>query len=301
MNAPREFGTVGCARKTPLGRLRGVALVTCALFSLPVWTRAELQWYGDPDKGRAVFDNLNFEGAARRSPGRGTIQPATDPVYGRIWRVHKPAADKRAEIRGARGWSFHEGKGGVMQQEVPYFIGWRYKFAMPGKKAGGWVCFQWKSYAAPDKPEDFTQNYPFTMSYNGRELSLTKHGAGWSTNRSRVVRLWSHPLPLDTWADIVLVVKPSRDEEIGYVEIYFNGQHQTLLTGGTRDYFKTMDGMEVAPKWGAYNKNAIGAEIIVDLADLRIGTDLESVAPKPVNTGSTKSGLQPSLPPPTKP
>ena len=257
---------------------------------------AELQWYGDPDKGRAVFDNLNFEGAARHSSGSGTILPAADAVFGKIWRVHKPAPDKRAEIRGAKGWSFHEGKGGVMQPEVPYYIGWRYRFEMPRKKAGGWVCFQWKSYPAPGKPEEFTQNYPFTMSYDGRELSLTKHGAGWSTDRSKVVRLWRHPLPLGTWADLVLVVNPSRDEKVGYVEIYFNGEHQTLLTGRTRDHCKTMDGLEVAPKWGAYNKNAIGTEIIVDLADLRIGTDLESVMPKRADARSNQPALAPVRP-----
>ncbi len=38
-----------------------------------------------------------------------------------------------------------------------------------------------------------------------------------------------------------------------------------------------MDGLEVAPKWGAYNRHAIGTPITVDLADLRVGTDLASV------------------------
>jgi hypothetical protein len=118
------------------------------------------------------------------------------------------------------------------------------------------------------------------MGYNGRELSLTKHGADWSTDRSKVVKLWSHAVKIGTWVDVVLVINPSRNEKTGYVEIYFNGEQQKLLTGGTRDYCKTMDGLEVAPKWGAYNKNAIGTEISVDLADLRIGTDLGSVMPK---------------------
>jgi len=243
--------------------------------------RAELQWYGDPDQGRAVFDNLNFEGAKQHSPGSGTILPATDPIHGKIWRVHKPAPDKRAEIRGAKGWSFHEGKGGIMQQGVTYYIGWRYKFELPQDKSGGWACFQWKSYPDPDKPETFTQNYPLNMSYNGRELTLTKFGAGWRTDRSKVVKLWSQPVKIGTWVDVVLVINPSLDEKAGYVELYFNGDKQRLLTGGTRDFCKTMDGLEVAPKWGAYNSGAIGTEITVNLADLRIGTDLESVMPKP--------------------
>jgi hypothetical protein len=277
-----------CSTGSSRLRLGFLPALLLGLFLLDTAAVAELQWYGDPDKGRAVFDNLNFEGGARHSAGSGTILPATDPVHGRIWQVHKPAPDKRAEIRGAKGWSFHEGKGGVMRQEVPYFIGWRYKFELPDDRRGGWTCFQWKSYPDPDRPETFTQNYPLTMGYNGRELSLTKHGAGWSNDRSKVMKLWSQPVKIGTWVDLVLVINPSRDEKTGYVELYFNGKQQTLLTGGTRDYCKTMDGLEVAPKWGAYNKNALGTEITVDLADLRIGTDLESVMPKPVAVGPAR-------------
>ena len=79
-----------------------LALLACALFAPAAAVRADLQWYGDPAKGREIFNNLNFEGAERHSPGSGTILPATDPVHGKIWRVHKPALDKRAESRGAR-------------------------------------------------------------------------------------------------------------------------------------------------------------------------------------------------------
>ncbi|MEO7598207.1 MAG: hypothetical protein ABIV50_04705, partial [Opitutus sp.] len=68
----------------------------------------------------------------KHTAGHGTIQPATDPGYGPIWRVHKPADDKRAEIRGAAGWSFHEGKGGIMKEGVTYYLGWRYKFELNG-------------------------------------------------------------------------------------------------------------------------------------------------------------------------
>jgi len=264
--------------------IQALAVLLLGLSSMVKPALAELQWYGDPDKGRGIFNNLNFEGAQRHSPGSGTILPATDPIYGKIWRVHKPAPDKRAEIRGAAGWSFHQGKGGIMKQGVPYYIGWRYKFEMPDKRTDGWACFQWKSYPDPDNPDSYMQNYPLHMSYNGRELAMTKHSPGWDKDRSKRVKLWSHRVKIGTWVDVVLVINPSVDDKIGYVEIYFNGHQQTLLTGGTRSYHKTMDGLEVAPKWGVYNRSAIGTDITVDLADLRIGTDLDSVLPKPVSS-----------------
>jgi hypothetical protein len=117
------------------------------------------------------------------------------------------------------------------------------------------------------------------MGYDGRELSLTTHGENWTKDRSKVVKVWSHPVKIGEWVDVVLVINPSLDRKIGYVEIYFNGQLQTLRNGGTRAYEKTMDGLEVAPKWGAYGGGAIGTDITVNLADLRIGTDLASVRP----------------------
>jgi len=246
------------------------------------FSKAQLLWYGDPDKGTAVFDNLNYEGAIRYSSGSGTILPASDPVYGKIWQVCKPAPDKRGEIRGAKGFSNHGGTGGVIKEGETYYLGWRYKFDMPEKETGGWACFQWKSYPDPNNPESFTQNYPFTMGYNGHNLTLTKHGSGWDKDRSKVVQVWSKPVKINTWVDIVLVVKVSSNENVGYIEIYFDGEKQELITGDTRVYHKTMDGLEVAPKWGAYNKNTVGTEITVNLADMRIGRDLESVMPKPV-------------------
>ena len=249
---------------------------------------SQVLWYGDPDKGREVFNNLNFEGAERYSPGSGTILPATDPVYGKIWRIYKPAPDKRAEIRGATGFSNHVGKGGVIKEGETYYLGWRYKFDMPDEETGDWTCFQWKCYPDPDNPDNplnQNQNFPILMSYNGRNLTLTKFGTGWQDERSRIVRIWSRPVQIGHWVDVVLVIKLSRDVDAGYIELYFNGEKQELLGGGTRVYHNTMGGWEIAPKWGAYNKNAIGTEITVDIADMRIGSDLESVFPEPAPAG----------------
>ncbi|MFC1761775.1 heparin lyase I family protein [Planctomycetota bacterium] len=248
---------------------------------------AELLWYGDPARGRAVFNNLNFEGTQRYGKGSGTILPAVDPVHGPIWRVYKPAPDRRAEIRGATGFSHHVGKGGVVKEGETYYLGWRYKFNMPEKKMKGWACFQWKSYPEPNQPDSRTQEYPVLMGYNGREMTVTKYGSGWKKHRDRIVPIWSKPVSIGIWVDVVLVIKLSRDKEVGYLEFYFNGEKQTLLTGGTRVYHNTMDGWEVAPKWGAYNRHVIGTEITVDLADLRIGTDLKAVMPTLV-TGQFK-------------
>ena len=51
--------------------------------------------------------------------------------------------------------------------------------------------------------------------------------------------------------------------------------------------------LEIGTKWGAYGKNAIGTDITVDLADLRIGTDLASVLPKPAGATLAESDETP--------
>jgi hypothetical protein len=121
------------------------------------------------------------------------------------------------------------------------------------------------------------------MSYNGRELALTRHGPGWQQDISLRQEIWRQPVKIGTWVDIVLVINPSVNDSVGYVELYFNGIQQTFVTGTNRIYHKTMDGLEVAPKWGCYNKASIGTEVTVNLADLRIGSSLQSVMPTPVS------------------
>ena len=66
---------------SPTPRLLGFAL---GVLLLPLTGDAELVWQGTPAFGPQIFNNLNFEGAERYSPGTGTIQPATDPVRGPV-------------------------------------------------------------------------------------------------------------------------------------------------------------------------------------------------------------------------
>lgn len=68
---------------TTLFSLKSLSVRLGFLVLLSFHLRAEVLWEGDPDQGRAVFDNLNFEDAVRHGPGTGTILPAVDPVHGK--------------------------------------------------------------------------------------------------------------------------------------------------------------------------------------------------------------------------
>ncbi len=257
---------------------------------LKIWTflalvlvapRAEVIWYGDPDLGREIFNNLNFQ-SGNNGSGSGSIKPAVDPYYGKIWRVFKPKGDKRAEIRGATGFSYHEGKGGTMKENEVYYIGWRWKVSMPDTKIGDWPTFQWKSYPTLES----TQNYPMHIKYDGRDLAFWTYDADWQKTRKGINMIWKKPVPRNKWFTLILVLKISRDPKVGYLEFYFDGEQQTFSNGNTRVYHKTMDGTEVAPKWGVYGGSVSSTEITVDLHDLLVGTTLQSATPRDPQTTS---------------
>lgn len=214
-------------------------------------------WYGDPNQ---PFNSVFSVFEAGNAP-LGTVGTVNDPVYGKSWRVNKPAGNKRAEIHGAKGVSENDGR-------VLYY-GWRVKVSMPNVTPGGFPVFQWKSYGA-----NILQNYPLLLSYSGSSLILSKYNTDGTHNDLCVM-----PLAHDTWASVVLCVKISRNASIGYVEFYWNGVKQTLLTGGTRVYHRTLDGDNVDPKWGAYNGNIQPYNVSVYLNSMKIATDLAGALP----------------------
>ena len=93
-------------------------------------------WYGDPNKPwRDVFVNFNREDNGGTNP---TLISTTDPQHGKIWRVHKPAGAKRAEISRAKGYNQREGE--------TIYIGWRWKIDIANANpTNGFAVFQWKS------------------------------------------------------------------------------------------------------------------------------------------------------------
>lgn len=118
-------------------------------------------WVGKPTADwRDAFGNLNYEGAADGSPGGGSVRAVTERGV-RMWRVHKPAADRRAEVRGAAGWRPRLGE--------TYYVGWRWRLRsmLPrdARVGAGVTVFQWKAYrdAPTGGRHDVHQNYPFAL------------------------------------------------------------------------------------------------------------------------------------------
>ncbi|MBK0383596.1 hypothetical protein I5M32_11570 [Pedobacter sp. SD-b] len=242
-------------------------------------------WYGDPNKPwRDVFTNFNTEDNGGTTP---TLTPITDPTYGKVWEVFKPAGAKRAEISRIKDYSPTNG-------EVIY-ISYKWKINIRQKDAtNGFAVFQWKTEDGNKGPD--RQNYPFNLAYNAGSgnLTLNAYGPGtpdWTEGSSinnRKNTLWNKVVPQDQWQSIIIGIKISDyvgtdTTQLGYIEYWFNGVKQPFeITGAGKDYrvilsadkkrayHRTLDGNTTYPKWGAYGEGARNYDVTAYVADLRL-------------------------------
>lgn len=245
-------------------------------------------WFGDPNRPwRDVFENFNAEDNRGTNP---TLTTVTDSQYGKVWQVHKPSGAKRAEISRAKGYTQREG-------ETTY-LGWRWKIDVTNTDpSNGITVFQWKT------EDGGRQNYPFVFGYDGRTLSLNTYGPGktsWTEGASIQLRknnIWKKAVSEGQWVSIVLGVKVSKYDgsdtnQKGYLEVWFDGQKQTLSTENStsqyditlssdrkRAYHRTNDGSFTYPKWGAYNEGSRPYDVYAYFDEMKIGRTYEAAKP----------------------
>lgn len=275
---------------------------------------AQVLWYGDPNL--SVNDNFRrLDPDGNRNPTGGScvddpsnppfVTNPTDIDFGKFWRITKPTSRKRAEFARTTGDinSFVPKKSGT------YYYGWRWRIsATPNLSDGGIAVFQWKTDQGGNINTN-KQNYPLNMGYDGSELSLNAFGPAepnWNRPGSitqRQTTLWKQAIPEDKWVTFVIKLKvedtydTGNNRYDGYIEFWFNGVQQTLANmdfdeyqvvlanSNTRAYHKTFDGVEVYPKWGAYNENACDFEVITDYDDMRVASTYAEALPSNSNDG----------------
>lgn len=268
-------------------------LVAAVLILTTITTvKSQVIWHGDPDKGiRDVFYRFDITGytsgdfcldAVNADPSATT---AIDSVHGKHWQIHKPVNRKRAEFARTNGF--------IPQEDGEYYFGWRWKISSKPSLNKGLAVFQCKTEEGANKPS--TQNYPFTLEYDGTNLSLACFGPGypdWSVGSSitnRKTTIWRKAVPQDKWVTFAFHVKFSRSETVGFIEFWYNGEKQTLTNSNykeyqviladdnTRAYHKTNDGNQVYFKWGSYGINACEFEITTKYDEMRVGSSYEDV------------------------
>jgi Polysaccharide lyase len=89
---------------------------------------------------------------------------------------------------------------------------------------------------------------------------------------------WEGPrLEKERWYDLVYRVHLSRDPAAGFVEVWLDGQQQTLVNGETRAYGQTIQTESTYLKVGIYRSSSSTGTSVVEHDEIVVGTSLESV------------------------
>ena len=275
--------------------LLGVILLSLTLFLTVSYVSAQqdVLWYGDPDQNLyQVFRRFDTTGESGRGAcgdanhPKPTVTNPRDSRYGKIWRINKPQGRRRAEFSRT---SY------IPKDGQTIYYGWRWKINSTTPIKNGMAVWQWKT--EPGKNRADTQNYPLSLSYNGSNLTLFAFGPGfpdWTegvTITNRRTQIWTRNVRPNQWVSIVIGLKLSRNRNNGYVEVWFNGQKQTLTNRNFKEYqvklssdrkrayHKTWDGNLVYPKWGAYGPGACPYNINTFYHDMKIGRTARAAMP----------------------
>ncbi|MFT3827171.1 MAG: heparin lyase I family protein [Chitinophagaceae bacterium] len=217
--------------------------------------KAQLYWDGNATKGTAiwkVFKNIE---------GEGTITVEPDSTEGSVWKFYKPSGSHRTESHAAKNFQAVEGS--------DIYIGWKCFLDMPANTSTNAV-FQWKAYGDEYPME---QNYPIVLSTTSSGYIHLMHYAPGKIG----TELWRTTLVRNAWNNFVLRIKVSRDGTVGFMELWYNGIKQTLISGSKRYYGRTLDAGYVDPKWGVYGGDA--ATITNYVSRLKIAGTYTEAAP----------------------
>ena len=182
---------------------------------------AAIQWSGDFESG-----NVNqYTGTQEVSSDR--LQVVADPVHQGKYalKVTVKQGDNPINASGNRNELFKEGR---TEEGTETYYRWSTMFPADYPSANDWQLFaQWH------QPEDCCGSPPIQFYVRGEEIRFTV-----STAQTEV---WKTPLERGVWHDFILHVKFSDNENVGFVELWYDGQHvvpKTSAATRANDYLK---------------------------------------------------------------
>ena len=248
---------------------------------------ASLIWESDPSRGTSQF-GLTGQGNCL-SPS--FIDTTNDATFGQVIRYNKPSSENRCENHGIRlldgtKYMFHNGQ--------TVHLGWYYRI---NTTVNNNANFQWKSLG-----DGHVQNYPIVIKMIDNQLHLMQR----QPQGNPTTFLFKRTISANQWNHVVLSLLLSNETRGGWIEFWFNGVQQTLLTGGTRFACRTWDtGDHNCPKWGVYGGTGTTMTNLVHRA--RVGTTYADVGiggtpPPPTPTPTATNTPSPTpTPTPTTP
>jgi hypothetical protein len=230
--------------------IRRIAFALTLLAAAPCF--ASVQWAGDFESG-----NLN-QWTGKQTVSADRLQIVSDPVrQGRFaLRVLVRHGDDPINASGNRNEVWQQGR---TEEGTETYYRWSTMFAPDFPSANDWQLFaQWH------QPEDCCGSPPIQFYVYGEEIRFTV-----STGQTLV---WRTPLQRGAWHDFVLHVRFSNDARVGFVELWYDGEHvlpKTYAATRANDYLKL----------GLYRSEAITADGVLYQDGMIRGDTLEDVMP----------------------
>jgi len=249
----------------------GLGLAAGALFSNTV--RASVLWDGDASHGTGVFNSIQNENQ------NGVVEVVSDSTYGKVFRMtcNNPTTNikTRCEASGMKG--FQPTNTGT------YYFGWRHKWGPLPTSSSKWMVLEQihlSGSASAGAPVPLGLSAPG----DGRiHLNL-------QNETSVVTDAWNHSLPLNSWHSFVYYMKFSETVSNGWLELWFDGVHQTMQSGTTRQPC-AMAHKDCSSywKWGVYRSGGGGmiGTAVAYLGQPKAGTTFADVNPDGGSGGPT--------------
>lgn len=217
---------------------------------------------GDP--GEVLMDG-GFETGNTDSPYQyqhGDVSIVTSPVReGEYAAKFSGGAGGGSRAQLDRPFTFKDGD--------EYYIGFSTFFPNDFQSPPSWALF----FQLHGPPYSGSPPISLVMGDGDNQLKLVSH----NPNSSGREVHWTAPIVKDRWTDFTMRVKFSESSN-GFVELWMNGQAQTLSDGSKRLVRSTMiDRYELYPTLTAY-MGAGSATIYHDA--LKVGTTYQSVQPR---------------------
>jgi hypothetical protein len=221
-------------------------------------------WTADPAKGTGVFQGLE------RAPG--TITVAGDPQgrFGPSFRYDifdNPSTKERCESRGMTGVNL-----GSAQEGQVFYFGWRSLWQPLPIAKGRWTAL-WQLHVSGVGAGGLNVG-PFVLRTLGDGQLQFQHISPDGSDRA----IWKTPLPIGSWNSFVVGFKLSRDNRVGWVSFWYNGQPQRLANGAFQYPGATLWGTHVNVKWGIYRSHGNNGHGTAYLNHARLGTSYADVA-----------------------
>lgn len=254
---------------------------------------SKLFWDGNAVNAQTKMTNV-IKAVLKEPENVGNVYVSYESAINKYkFTIDKPESSHRVELHGAPHWQ--------ASNNSTIYLGWLSRFTFADSNSTNFAFFQWKAFNNSSLPGGgkyaMLQNYPIVFKVENGMYKLEQYEANpiytnpnepyigqsypyYQTNIKQLI--WSKPTSnfIYKWHSIVLKIGLNRDKNLGYIELWINGERQLLGEGilekpQLRFYCRTFDADICETRFGVYG--ADGIRMINEIAMPRAGNTYQSV------------------------